>query len=333
MLANWVLRRLSHPGSLSAQARRLSGCHIAAQIASNVAYPVLRSGAGVWCVMEYPEVGNKRISSLLDKLVPGGDSFIFPSYLTVERRICRIAGCVLARIIQGESVEYMLPSSRPSRAMRSLYDLAGLPTEITGPLFVLMLILCLTPYFSGSDFGIFKIPDIPPHAKRRWRIWGPIALLIVLAGFFPLVPRPVQAIPQEPIQSDQDLAKIASEIKTTELQLRKLSSIDQELEAIRKLKDLYGEAKGSFWPDKADQLNSECSAILARLKIYDLSEEEKQLVARADEAASATFFPEKIYVSVRALAESIDKRRNALQSDLEDLRAQEIELLRTRSGR
>lgn len=70
----------------------------------------------------------------------------------------------------------------------SLFKLSGLPEPFGAVLLVLCLILLLVPYFSGSDFGIFKIPIVRNETRKVLKIVGPMLLLPCVFLFLPIFP-------------------------------------------------------------------------------------------------------------------------------------------------
>jgi hypothetical protein len=64
----------------------------------------------------------------------------------------------------------------------------GLPEPFTALLLTFSLVLCLAPYFSGGDFGIFKIPQFTDSARKWLKIIGPILFLFFVMLFVPLIP-------------------------------------------------------------------------------------------------------------------------------------------------
>ncbi|MGA7895877.1 MAG: hypothetical protein WCA49_21860, partial [Candidatus Sulfotelmatobacter sp.] len=72
----------------------------------------------------------------------------------------------------------------------STYDSLGVPQSVAVTLFTVSLIAALVPMFSGADLGIFKIPDLAPEFRRRFKIWGPVLFTLALAAFLPLWPKP-----------------------------------------------------------------------------------------------------------------------------------------------
>ena len=62
----------------------------------------------------------------------------------------------------------------------SLLSLIGLPGEFGATLLLFAFILLLTPYFSGSDFGIFRAPEFSSSNKRKLKYAGPLALLLAI---------------------------------------------------------------------------------------------------------------------------------------------------------
>jgi beta-xylosidase-like protein len=70
----------------------------------------------------------------------------------------------------------------------SLFRASGLPDSFGVVLLVFSFILVLSPYFSGADFGVFKIPLFTPIAKRWLKIIGPVAFGICILSFLPILP-------------------------------------------------------------------------------------------------------------------------------------------------
>ena len=69
----------------------------------------------------------------------------------------------------------------------SLFRLSGLPDAFGAILLILALILLLAPYFSGADFGIFKIPLIGLSGKRWLRLLGPVMFVLCILSFLPVI--------------------------------------------------------------------------------------------------------------------------------------------------
>jgi hypothetical protein len=67
----------------------------------------------------------------------------------------------------------------------SLFKLSGLPDSFGVLLLSFSFILLLAPYFSGADFGLFKIPVFTESAKKWLKIVGPIFFAICLLSFVP----------------------------------------------------------------------------------------------------------------------------------------------------
>ncbi len=69
----------------------------------------------------------------------------------------------------------------------SLFAKLGIPDQFVLLLITFGFILLLAPYFSGFDFGIFKIPEFSPQTKARLRILGPVFFLLFLGLNIPLI--------------------------------------------------------------------------------------------------------------------------------------------------
>ncbi len=70
---------------------------------------------------------------------------------------------------------------------KSLFKLSELPEPFGITVLILLLIFALAPYFSGADFGIFKIPVFTEQAKKWLKIIGPILLIACITIFLPLI--------------------------------------------------------------------------------------------------------------------------------------------------
>jgi hypothetical protein len=64
--------------------------------------------------------------------------------------------------------------------------MSGLPDSFGVILLVFSLILFLAPYFSGTDFGLFKIPTVNESAKKLLRIIGPVLFVSCILSFVPI---------------------------------------------------------------------------------------------------------------------------------------------------
>ena len=73
---------------------------------------------------------------------------------------------------------------------KSTFALLGLPNEFGTLLLALALILSLSPYLSGADLGIFKVPSLEPATKSLLRVLGPVVLILAVGLFVPIWPGP-----------------------------------------------------------------------------------------------------------------------------------------------
>lgn len=71
----------------------------------------------------------------------------------------------------------------------NVVKLLGLPETFAVVLLTFSFVLLLAPYFSGADFGLFKIPQFTEPARRKLKIIGPIAFLLLFILFAPVIPR------------------------------------------------------------------------------------------------------------------------------------------------
>jgi hypothetical protein len=72
----------------------------------------------------------------------------------------------------------------------SILNFLGLPDSFNSVLLVFAFVLLLSPYFSGMDFGLFKIPRFTPTAKKRLQYIGPALFIISALLFIPIIPNP-----------------------------------------------------------------------------------------------------------------------------------------------
>src|SRR5712692_4732543 len=70
----------------------------------------------------------------------------------------------------------------------SIYKRLGIPDTLAVTFSLFCLLLLLSPYLGGTDFGIFKIPQLPVGITGVLKWLGPVAFLLGAALFFPLLP-------------------------------------------------------------------------------------------------------------------------------------------------
>ncbi|HYX72438.1 MAG TPA: hypothetical protein VE732_06690, partial [Nitrososphaera sp.] len=70
----------------------------------------------------------------------------------------------------------------------SLFKLSGLPESFGAIILIFSFILLLAPYFSGADFGIFKIPTFTSSAKKWLKIIGPLLSTVCIVSYLPIIP-------------------------------------------------------------------------------------------------------------------------------------------------
>lgn len=72
---------------------------------------------------------------------------------------------------------------------KSVISWLGIPQAFGSVLLSLSLILTLTPYLAGTDFGIFKVPDLNANSRKTFQWLGPVFLLGSCLLFVPLIKR------------------------------------------------------------------------------------------------------------------------------------------------
>jgi hypothetical protein len=75
---------------------------------------------------------------------------------------------------------------------KSIIDFLNIPSDFGNTLLIIGLILALSPYLGGLDFGVFKIPELPPPIRKRFKILGPIIFLAIFILYIPYpdIPEP-----------------------------------------------------------------------------------------------------------------------------------------------
>ena len=79
----------------------------------------------------------------------------------------------------------------------SIITWLGLPESFISILLSLGLILTLSPYLAGTDFGIFKVPDLNAQYRKFLKWLGPVFLLGLSLLFVPLL-KPYNPGPYKP---------------------------------------------------------------------------------------------------------------------------------------
>lgn len=80
----------------------------------------------------------------------------------------------------------------------SVLERLNIPPEFGTTLLLLGLILALAPYFSGKDFGIFKVPQFSRGRRRLLYVVGPLLLLFAVSLHIPVLSEPSDQVNGEP---------------------------------------------------------------------------------------------------------------------------------------
>ncbi|MCP2517388.1 hypothetical protein M5J07_20785 [Achromobacter mucicolens] len=70
----------------------------------------------------------------------------------------------------------------------SSYAYLGLPDSLAMALTLVSLSLALTPWLAGTDYGIFKVPNLPTSIARPMKYIAPTCFAIFIAGFLKIIP-------------------------------------------------------------------------------------------------------------------------------------------------
>ena len=73
----------------------------------------------------------------------------------------------------------------------SILNYLSLPTDFGKILLLFSLILSISPFLNGADFGIFRIPAFPPRVNDKLKIIGPIMLIIAIVLHVPFLGDPI----------------------------------------------------------------------------------------------------------------------------------------------
>lgn len=71
---------------------------------------------------------------------------------------------------------------------KSLFKISELPDSFGAVLLIFSFILLLSPYLSGADFGVFKIPVFNASANRWLKVVGPVVFCLCVLSFLPIIP-------------------------------------------------------------------------------------------------------------------------------------------------
>lgn len=96
---------------------------------------------------------------------------------------------------------------------KSIISWLGIPEAFSTAVLLLALILTLAPYLAGTDFGIFKVPDLNAQYKRTFKRLGPVLLLVMLFLFVPLLEIPTSPQVLSPLTPGYDFITKASTAK------------------------------------------------------------------------------------------------------------------------
>lgn len=127
----------------------------------------------------------------------------------------------------------------------SIIKLLGLPETFAVLLLTFSFILALAPYFSGADFGLFKIPQFTDSARKKLKIIGPIIFLALVILFVPMIPQHVSTKSNNDNRSDNDNKQGASNNAQTENAVSPTPLVNVHAQAqqhVKRANDLYNNA-------------------------------------------------------------------------------------------
>lgn len=74
---------------------------------------------------------------------------------------------------------------------QSIATALGIPDGFGAILLAIPLVLCIAAFFAplaGHDFGLIRVPDLSPEARRKLRVVGPVAFLCAVLIYVPILP-------------------------------------------------------------------------------------------------------------------------------------------------
>jgi hypothetical protein len=138
----------------------------------------------------------------------------------------------------------------------SIIKFLGLPDAFTAVLLTIGLILSLAPYFSGADFGLFKIPQFTDSARKKLKIIGPVIFLVLVMLFLPLIPRDESVALSNANRNSANANRNESLTKNDNKSAPSIDAHNQAQRHIARARDLY---KNALFQDAI----KECDAALA----------------------------------------------------------------------
>ena len=103
------------------------------------------------------------------------------------------------------------PKQTLSHMTTSFYHYAGIPEILSGGLVVVLFISALSPYLANTDWGMFKVPQLPGGITRVLRWIAPLLLVLAILGFVPMIRPEPQEQPDGPSANSIAWSKIMSD--------------------------------------------------------------------------------------------------------------------------
>lgn len=156
---------------------------------------------------------------------------------------------MLAPLKMWSNIGYLLDTSFYARKKleqrASIIKLLGLPENFAVVLLTFSFILALAPYFSGADFGLFKIPQFTADARKKLKIIGPIVFLALVILFVPMIPQHVSTNSNNANRNDNNNRQNESNnarIKNADSPTPTVDIHAQAQQHIKRANDLYNNA-------------------------------------------------------------------------------------------
>ena len=138
----------------------------------------------------------------------------------------------------------------------SLFVMSGLPESFGYLCLSVSLVLLLSPYLAGADFGIIKIPSFSPRTSKRLKTFAPFVFVLVAALFIPFFPGPLPTLPPDlaglwqrqsdpPDHTQMRLSQSSGEISATLTYLREKEE-GRSTQVTEKLVGHYIQSEGYF---------------------------------------------------------------------------------------
>jgi hypothetical protein len=125
----------------------------------------------------------------------------------------------------------------------SIIKVIGLPESFAVVLLTFSFILLLAPYFSGADFGLFKVPQFTDGARKKLKIIGPVIFLVLVMLFPHLIASRAPAVSSNANRNGANDNRNESLTKDDNKPVPSIDVHNQAQQHIARARGLYNQAK------------------------------------------------------------------------------------------